>query len=59
MTEATVQLSKEEKKAKAKASFAAFFERSSLVMFKLVDWPDLGSNLDRASGCQFDPCWPA
>jgi MFS transporter, PAT family, beta-lactamase induction signal transducer AmpG len=35
MTDTTAKLSKEEKRAKAKASFKAFFERSSLVMFAL------------------------
>jgi MFS transporter, PAT family, beta-lactamase induction signal transducer AmpG len=35
MTDATVQTAKADKKAKAKASFKAFFERSSLVMFGL------------------------
>lgn len=35
MTDTTAPLSKEEKKAKAAASFKAFFERSSLVMFGL------------------------
>jgi MFS transporter, PAT family, beta-lactamase induction signal transducer AmpG len=35
MTEQTAKLTSEEKKAKAKASFKAFFERSSLVMFGL------------------------
>ena len=35
MTEATSAMTKAEKKTKAKASFAAFFERSSLVMFGL------------------------
>jgi MFS transporter, PAT family, beta-lactamase induction signal transducer AmpG len=35
MTEQTAKMTADEKKAKAKASFAAFFERSSLVMFGL------------------------
>jgi MFS transporter, PAT family, beta-lactamase induction signal transducer AmpG len=35
MTSETVAVTKEDKKAKAKASFAAFFERSALMMFGL------------------------
>jgi MFS transporter, PAT family, beta-lactamase induction signal transducer AmpG len=35
MTDQTAKLTSEEKKAKAKASFKAFFERSALIMFGL------------------------